>query len=194
MENDEKKSANSTSSNSVKTTNTKLISIIVVAVLAILVIIFMFFTKSAKSVVKDYIKGMEKCDAKRVMATLDFEGSNAFDAISSYDGNYKFEEFESKYDEIMNKLKEMDKEEKKLYEDAKEEAVNDMQNRLETMKEYNVKYSVKDIKTEKVDNCKALTKVTGKLIVKMDNQEKEQEFTFYTMKKGLKNYIVSTSI
>ena len=186
---------NSTSSNSVKTTNTKLIGIVVVAILVILAIFFMFFTKSAKSVVKDYVKAIEKGNAKKVMATMDFEGTAAFTNIRSYSFSegytYDFDKFDDAYDEILDQLKDMDKDQKKEYKEVKKEAIETMQEAFDENEDDKVKYSVKDIKTEKVDGSKKLTKVTCTIVTKKDGEKDEEEATFYTMKKGFKNYIVS---
>lgn len=186
-----------TGSNPVKTTNTKLIGIITVAVAVIAVILlvfFMFFTRSAASTVKSYVKAIEKANAKKVMALVDVQGTAAFDDITnrSYSGTtYDFESFEDKYEEEMDNYKDMDKDEKKDYEDNLEDATEFLQDTLDEMKDSDIKFSVKDIDTEKVDDCKMLTKVTCTLVAKHDGEKVEQDVTFYTMKKGLKHYIVS---
>ncbi len=187
-----------TTTKPVKSTNTKLIGIIAVAIVVILVVFFMFFTRSAKSTVKDYIKALSKCDADKVMALMDYEGTAAFKSISSYSyakGNtYKFNEFEDEYDKLMDNVKDLDKDKKKEYEELKKEQVDDLQETLDEFKDKKIKYSVSNIKTEKVDDCKKLTKVTCTLKMKYEDETAEQDITFYTMKKGLKNYIVYAEI
>lgn len=181
-----------------KEPNTRLVGIVAVvavAAIAILLIIFAFFTRSPKSAVKDYIKYFNKANAKKVMALVDYEGTTAFDNISSYsiltgDYTYDFESFEDEYEDIIDQVKDMDKDEKEAYKEAKEDLVDDLQDILDAFKETGIKISVKKVTTEKVDDCKKLTKVTATIEVKLDGEKEEGEITFYTMKKGLKNYIV----
>ena len=185
-------------SNPVKSVNVKLIGIIAVVVAVILVVFFMFFTRSAKSTVKDYIKAMSKADAKKVMALMDYEGAAAFSSTGSYSSKgytYDFEKFEDNYDEIMDKMKDMDKDEKEAYKELKEKAVDSLQDELDEMKDEDVKFTVKKIKTEKVDDCKKLTKVICDIEVKADGEKETMEdVEFYTMKKGMKHYIVSAGM
>lgn len=177
-----------TGSVSTKPTNTKLIAIVAIAVVAILLVFFMFFTRSAKSTVKDFVKSIEKCNASKSMKLMDFEGVAAFTMSGS-----NLSKFDENYDTIMDKMKDMDKDAKKAYNEQKDELVDDLQKGLDEIKSKKVKYSVKNIKTEKVDDCKKLTKVTCDITVKLDGKENTMEdVEFYTMKKGMKHYLVST--
>lgn len=184
--------------NTGKEPNTRLIGIVAVlavAIIAILLIVFAFFTRSPKSTVKDYIKYFNKGNAKKVMALIDLEGTSAFSKISSYSYakggyTYKFEDFEDEYDDIMDQVKDMDKDEKKAYKEAKDSLLDSLEDILDEFKDSDVKLSVKKVETEKIDDCKKLTKVTATLEAKIDGEKDEKDFTFYTMKKGLKNYIV----
>lgn len=187
----------STNSSSATTTNTnnKLLGIIAVAVVIILALFFMLFTRSPKSTVKDYIKSFEKCNAKKAMSVVDFEGTLAFRQIKSpsyssgsYEVIYDFEKFDDEYKEVLD----VDKDKKKEYKEAKEDATDSLQDKLDTLKDFKVKYSIKDMKTEKVDGSKKITKVTCTLVLKHEDDKMEQDVTFYTMKKGLKNYIVDS--
>lgn len=180
-----------------KEPNTRLIGMIavaVVAILAVILVIFTFFTRSPKAAVKDWVKAFNKGNAKKVMAVMDYEGAAAFTQIvtgSSYRGyTYKFEDFDDKYDDIMDKVKDMDKDQKEAYKEAKEDAIDKLQDTLDDFKDSKAKISVKKVKTEKVDDCKKITKVTATLELKMDGEKDERDFTFYTMKKGLKNYVI----
>ncbi len=180
-----------------KEPNTRLIGMIavaVVAILAVILVIFAFFTRSPKAAVKDYIKAFNKGNAKKVMALMDYEGAAAFGQIAKYSYTkgytFNFEDFDDKYDTIMDKVKDMDKEEKEAYKELKEQAVDTLQDTLDDFKESKVKISVKKVKTEKVDDCKNITKVIATLEAKLDGEKSEKDFTFYTMKKGLKNYVV----
>lgn len=177
-----------TGSVSAKPVNTKLIGIVAIAIVAILLVIFMFFTRSAKSTVKDFVKSIEKCNASKAMKLMDFEGAGAFAMCGS-----NLSKFDENYDTVMDKIKDMDKDAKKAYDEQKDELVDDLQEGLDKIKSEKVKYSVKNIKTEKVDDCKKLTKVTCDITVKADGEEETMEdVEFYTMKKGLKNYLVSS--
>lgn len=184
--------------NTGKEPNTRLIGMIavaVVAILAVILVIFTFFTRSPKAAVKDYMKAFNNANAKKVMALMDYEGAAAFKKIAKYsylNGSYtyKFEDFDDEYDKIMDQVKDMDKDQKEAYKEAKEEAVDKLQDTLDNFKESKAKISVKKVKTEKVDDCKKITKVIATLELKMDGEKDERDFTFYTMKKGLKNYVV----
>lgn len=179
-----------------KEPNTRLIGIVAVAaiaILAVILVIFTFFTRSPKAAVKDWVKAFNKGNAKKVMAVMDYEGAAAFGQIASYSYKgytYKFEDFDDKYDDIMDKVKDMDKDEKEAYEELKEAAVDKLQDTLDDFKDSKAKISVKKVKTEKVDDCKNITKVITTLELKLDGEKDERDFTFYTMKKGLKHYVV----
>lgn len=185
------------SKNTGKEPNTRLIGIIAVAavaILALILIIFTFFTRSPKSAVKDWVKAFNKGNAKKVMAVMDYEGMAAFGKISNYSFSkgytYDFEDFDDEYDDIMDQVKDMDKDQKEDYKELKEKATDQLQDTLDEFKESKAKISVKKVKTEKIDDCKKLTKVVATLELKMDGEKDERDFTFYTMKKGLKNYVV----
>ena len=156
----------------------------------------MFFTRSAKATVKDYVKAMEDCSAKKVMALMDVEGAGAMSSIAKFSYSdegvsFEFGKFEEKYDEVMKKMKDLRKEEKKQYDEMLKKSEEDMQKELDEMKEEKIKYTVKNIETEKVKDCKKLTKVTCDIQMKNDEHEFTMEdVEFYTMKKGMKNYIV----
>lgn len=188
-----------TNSNPIKTVNVKLIGIIAAIVAIILVVICIFATRSAKNTVKDFVKGLEKADAKKIMSLIDFEGMTAFSSITNtsykngeYKYTYDFEDFEDEYDDIMDKIKDMDKDEKKEYKEYKEDLEDDLQDSLDDLKDEDITYKVKDIKVKKVSDCKKLSKVTCTIEVKSDDEKEElEDIEFYTMKKGLKHYIVS---
>ncbi len=182
------------SSNAPKSFNVKPVAIIVAVVAILLVLFFMLFTRSPKDTVKAYVKAFDKADAGKVMSLMDYEGASAFSACTSYSGKTDFSKFQDNYDKIMDQVKDFDKDQKSEYKKLKKDAEESLQDSLDTFKDKKIKYSVKDIKTEKVDENKKLTKVTAKLTVKYDGEEQTKEVTFYTMKKGLKNYIVSSSL
>lgn len=196
MENNEenlKSQEPSTNSSSVTTTNNKLIGIIAIAVVVILAIFFMFFTRSPKSAVKDYIKAFQKCNANKAMSVVDFEGTLAMQEIGtpSYSsGSFGYNFDFSKFDDAYKEISDADKDTKKKYKDEKEERTESLQDTLDGLKDSKIKYSVKNIKTEKVDGSKKVTKVTCTLVLKHEDEEVEQEATFYTMKKGFKNYLI----
>lgn len=173
----------------VKAGNTKLIGIIVVAIVVILLAFFMFFTRSAKSTVKDYIKAFNKSNAGKVVALMDFEGVSAFENTSK-----DLSKFDEAYEEMIKKVKELDKDQKKQYDEIKDTTKETIQASLDLLKEAKMKYSVSNIKTEKVDGSKKLTKVTCTIKVKYEGEEVERDVTFYTIKKGLKNYLVSSGM
>ena len=184
--------------NSGKSTNTKLIGIIAVAIVAILAVFFIFFMRSPEAAVKDYMKAFNKYNAKKVMSITDVEGAAAFVQIKNYSysegATYDFGKFDEKYDGIMKEIKDFDKDKKKAYEDLKKDAVDQLQTLLDEFKDNKVKFTVKEVKTEKIDDCKKLTKVTATVKAKVDDQENESDLIFYTMKKGLKNYVVYSEL
>lgn len=178
-----------TNSSPVKAGNTKLIGIIAVAIVVILAIFFMFFTRSAKSTVKDYIKAFSKANAGKVIALMDFEGVTAFETTQR-----DLSKFDETYEEVLKEIKDLDKDQKEQYKEAKDTAKETMQATLDMFKEAKIKYSVSNIKTEKVDGSKKLTKVTCTIKAKAEDEEIERDVTFYTVKKGLKNYLVSSGM
>lgn len=184
--------------NSGKSTNTKLIGIIAVAIVAILAVLFIFFMRSPESAVKDYMKAFNKYNAKKVMSLTDVEGAAAFIQIRNYsysDGyTYDFGKFDDEYNEIMKEIKDFDKDKKTAYKELKNEAVDELQETLDEFKDKKIKFTVEKVKTEKIDDCKKLTKVTATVKAKMDDQENESDLVFYTMKKGLKNYVVYSEL
>ena len=91
----------------------------------------------------------------------------------------------------MDEVKKMDKDEKKEYKETLKEAQESMQETLDKMKEEKVKMSVKVTKVSKVKGSKLLKEVTADVSVKQDGEKETQTMKFITMKKGLKNYIVS---
>lgn len=173
----------------VKTANIKLISLFPICIVIILILFFMFFTRSAKSTVKDYIKAFNKASSDKVMSLMDFEGAQVFSETRN-----KLENFDSTYNDTMKSLKELDKDQKKDYEKVKDGTKDTIQASLDILKNAKVKYSVSNIKTEKVSESKKLTKVTCTIKITHEDEEMEREVTFYTMKKGLKQYIVSSSL
>lgn len=184
-----------------KPANTRLIGMVAVAVVAILAIIFIFFTfiaRSPKAVVKDYIGAFSKGNAKKVMNLMDYEAVAAFTQLSkSYSTEkkayvYKFEDFDEKYEDAIETVKDLDKDQKKAYEETKDDAVDALQKVLDPIKENKIKMSVKKVKTEKVDDSKKLTKVTATIEIKADGEKMEEDVVFYTVKKGLKNYVAFT--
>lgn len=178
-----------TNSSPVNAGNTKLIGIIAVAIVVILLAFFMFFTRSAKSTVKDYIKAFNKSNAGKVVALMDFEGVSAFESTES-----DLSKFDETYEEVLKEIKDLDKDQKEQYEELKDAAKEAMQASLDMLKEAKIKYSVSNIKTEKVDGSKKLTKVTCTIKAKYEGEEMESDVTFYTVKKGLKNYLVSSGM
>lgn len=184
--------------NSGKSTNTKLIGIIAVAIVAILAVIFIFFMRSPESAVKDYMKAFNKYNAKKVMSLTDVEGAAAFLQIRSYsysDGyTYDFGKFDDKYSEIMKGIKDLDSDGKKAYKELKSETIDELQETLDEFKEEDIKFTVEKVTAEKIDDCKKLTKVTATVKAKAGDRENESDLVFYTMKKGLKNYVVYSEL
>lgn len=176
-----------TNTTPVKAGNTKLIGIIAVAIVIILAVFFMCFTRSAKSTVKDYIKAFNKTNAGKVVALMDFEGVSAFETTQR-----DLSKFDETYEEMLKKVKDLDKDQKNQYNEAKDEAKEAIQSGLDLLKD--AKFTVSNIKTEKVEGSKKLTKVTCTLKAKYEDEEMERDVTFYTVKKGLKNYLVSSGM
>lgn len=190
MENNEEnvnvEQTNTTPSGSDKKTFNFIPVVAILAVIAIVVaILFGVFTKSPKSVVKDFVKALEKGDAKKIMATIDVEGAAAYAQCGK-----DLEDFDEKYEDIMEQIKDMDDDEKKAYDKVKERMEDSFEDVADSMKDEDVKLKVKSVKVEKIDGSKKLQKVKAKIEMKADGEKDTQTITFYTMKKGAKNYIV----
>lgn len=180
---------------------------IAVAAIIILLIILSAFSRSPKATVKQFVKGMNSHNAKKVMDTIDFEGAAAYvktykeaskkssSSSSSFLSSSKKEvdmaEFKDNYKEVMDEIKDMDKDEKKEYKENLKEAQESMQEALDEMKDEKVKMSVKVTKVSDVKGSKMLKEVTADVSVKEDGDTETKTMKFITMKKGLKNYIVS---
>lgn len=193
-------STTTTSSSSTKTTNYKKIAIIAVAVIAIIALFCAIFTRSPKDTVKSYIKSYFGAKAKTLYNLIDEDGMAAFNQLSgkwdseSEEYVYDFSNFEDLLKDVQDANKELSKDEKQEKKDLKEQAIDKLQTRLEKLKDKGYKYSIKSVKTYSVKDCKKLTKVVVSLEVKDEDGEKDTDsYTFYTMKKGLKNYIVSSA-
>lgn len=154
-----------------KNTRNGLIGVIVVLTVALLVIsiiLGVFVRRSAKETVKDVAKVVNKVDVIGAVDLVDPTGVVAFVTCYDYeDGKIDFEKFEDNYEKIEKNYKKIKKEIKKG------------------------KYSIEVTDTEKVEDCKKITKVTCTIKVKYKNNEiKLKNMKVYTMKKGLKNYII----
>lgn len=154
-----------------KNSNSRLIGIIAVLVIILLVlaIVFgVFLSRSAKSTVKDVAKVVKKADIIGAIDLIDPEGIAAFVTCYNYrSGEMDLEDFDENYEKIGKAVKKVKNEIKKG------------------------KYTIDVTETEKVSGSKKLTKVTCDIKVKYKNNEiKLKGIEIYTMKKGLKNYIV----
>lgn len=155
--------------NTVKTTNINKKLIAIIAVLAIIIVILLVFIgRSPKATVKDVAKAVGKVDPIGLVDLVDPVGVVAFVSCYDYsDGDFDFDDFEEKYEALEKNYKKVEKEIKKA------------------------KFSVNVTNTKKVSDCKKLTKVTCSVKVKYAGEEVELKgIEVYTMKKGLKNYIV----
>ena len=150
--------------NSSKSTNTRLIGIIAVLAIALVVVsvaFFIFVQRSPKATVKEVAKAVQKADANQLLDTIDPIGIAAF--LSCHYNAKGKPDFED-------------------FEDNYEKIVDEIKEG---------KYSVKVTETEKVDDCKKLTKVTCDISAEIMGMEAElEDIEVYTMKKGFKNYIV----
>lgn len=154
-----------------KATRNGLIGVIVVLAVILLIVILIFgifVRRSAKTTVKDVAKVVDKVDILGAVDLVDPIGIAAFVSCYDYrDDKIDFEDFEENYEKIEKSYKKVKNEIKKG------------------------KYSIEVTDTEKEDDCKKITKVTCNIKIKYkDNEIKLKNMKIYTMKKGLKNYIV----
>lgn len=181
--------------------NKKTIGIIAI-IIVVIGILGMIFTRSAKSAAKDYVKAFFDAKASKLDSLYDMNGSNAFDKLTrTYNSTtkeyeYNFEKFDEYYKEVEKAYKELDKDKKKEIEDNRKDSIKETQKYLEEMKKYykdnKIKWSIKEVKSYNIKDAKKLTKVKVTVELKKDGEKDEQTFTIYTMKKGLKNYVVHT--
>ena len=165
MEENQEKQENLNSnetSNTVANNNSKLIGIIAILAVALIIVLIVFFVFVQRSS-KATIKNVVKSAEKADAQQL----MNQIDPIgimaflSCYTSKgMDFEDFEDNYEKIVEEIKDG-------------------------------KYEVDITKTKKESDCKKLTKVTCDITAEIDGHKlKLEDIEFYTMKKGLKNYIV----
>lgn len=175
--------------NSKKGINPKIIILILAILIALVAIFFIFFTRSPKSAVKDYIRAINNYDAGAVINLSDLEAENAFaNSYSKSDGSVT--NFTENYQKNINTVNGLNGEAKEKYEKIKESYKSSLQSSLNSSKNIELKYSLKNIKAEKVEGNDNLTKVTAELVAKSKDDTKTSIATFYTLKKGLKNYVI----
>lgn len=180
---------------------------IVVAVVAVILIILAFLSRSPKAAVKQFISGMNSKSSSKIMAAIDFEGVSAYSKarsksssksssslslldISSKSTELDMSEFDEIYKDLLKEYKDMDRDEKKEYKEDLKEVKESLQDVLDELKDEKVKIKVKVTKVSKVKGSKLLKKVTADVTIKQDGDQTTSTVTFYTVKKGLKNYVV----
>lgn len=184
--------------------NKKIIAIVAI-VAVVIALFFTIFTRSAKDAGKEYVKAFYNAKASKLYDLIDMNGSDAFDKLQKNKYNeitkkydYNFEKFDEYYKEVEKAYKELDKDKKKEIENSRKEAIKQTQEYLNQMKDYlkdnKVKWSVKKVETTKIKDSKKLTKVEVTVELKKDGEKNEQTYTIYTMKKGLKNYVVHADL
>lgn len=160
---------------SLKNNRSRLIGIIAVLIIAILVLSILFgvfLSRSPKSTVKDVAKVVKNVDLIGAMDLIDIEGMSLFLTYNNImyapgDAETNYEYFDDYY-EVMDK------------------AFNRLKKEL---KKGN--YSIDVTETKKISDSKKLTRVTCDIKIKYKSNEiKLTNMKIYTMKKGLKNYIV----
>lgn len=180
---------------------------IVAAVVVIVLIFGAFLSRSPKAAVKQFVSGMNSKNAKKVMDVLDMKGSEAYSkarskalsksssssslfSSSSKSSDVDMSEFDEVYKDILKEYKDMDSDEKKDYKEELKKVKESLQDNLDDLKEEKVKIKAKVTKVSKVKGSKLLKKVTADVTVKKDGDQETKTVTFYTVKKGLKNYVV----
>ncbi|MDR0978564.1 MAG: hypothetical protein LBL91_01245 [Lachnospiraceae bacterium] len=159
--------------------------LVIVAIVALVALIvgFNIFTRSPKDAVKDYIKAFSKADSKKMEQVIDFVGQKAFnDCYNKSNYDYDLEDFNDNYKDITKDSDEV--------EEINESAETFLEN-FEKLDTDDLEIEIKEfISVSKVKNSNKLTKVKVKVSVKKDGEKETGNITFYTMKKGLNNYIV----
>jgi len=180
---------------------------IVAAVVVLILIVLAFLSRSPKAAVKQFISGMDSKNAKKIMSVIDFEGSSAYSKarsksssksssslslldISSKSSEVDMSEFDEIYKDLLKEYKDMNRDEKKEYKEDLKEVKESLQDALDELKDEKVKVKVKVTKVSKVKGSKLLKKVTADVTTKQDGDQTTSTMTFYTVKKGLKNYVV----
>lgn len=165
--------------------------LIIVAIVAVIAIIILFNvfgnTKGkAKNVVKQYVKAMDNCDAKKMIKLVDPYGAYVFGKLDEDD-----------YEDFWDEYKEFVKEKDDDYDDVKEsykeslekDNIKDAKEALEDIFD-DAKIKIKKISSVKKVG-KNLYKVKAKIEMKSDDDKETESQDFYVMKKGTSCYIVS---
>lgn len=182
----------------------------VIAALILVLIVINAFSRSPKATVKQFISGINSYKAKKVMDTISFEGMAAYaetytealkesdrSSFDIFDSSLKgidMSDFKDDYKEAMDDIKDMDKDEKKEYKEKLKKVQEDFQELLDKMKDKDLKVSVKVTKVVEIKGSKLLKEVIADVSFKKDGYTETSTMRFITMKKGLKNYIVSEEL
>ena len=186
VETNEKTEGNKETKKFELTKNVKLIGIIAGAVIIAIIAFISIFTRSEKATVKQYLKAIEKANGTKYVSLIDWDGRQAYNSTSS-----NLKKFDDKYADVISNNKDKKEEVKEGKEKLKttlEELINNRDG------DKKPKFKVKDVETTTVGGSKKLTKVNVKVTVEKGGQQNTDDYTFYTIKKGLKSYIVGTNI
>lgn len=159
---------------------------------------------SQEQTAKKYAEYFYDAKASKLYDITDMIGMDAFDKLSiTYNSDtkereYNFEKFEEYYKESERRYNEQDEDKKIEVENNRKDAIKQTQDYLYKMKDYlkdnNITWKIKDVKSYNVNDCKILTKVIVTIKLNKEDQTQEDPYTFYIMKKGLKNYVVHAEL
>lgn len=175
--------------NSKKSRKIGIIAISIVIIIIAVILFLIFGTRSAKATVEQFIEALVDGDGKKAISLMDQPAATAItnlmlDQMGDDYENFEFdsidfENFDSYYKEAKAEMDDMSKEER---EEFTEKSIEN----FESIGFENIE--ITKIKAEKYKNFKKLTEVE----VTLEFEGEKQKITFYTMKKGTKEYIVAT--
>lgn len=170
-------------------------------IFVIIMIISISSTRSAKATVKDFFAALNSGNQEKFASLLDMEGCDALAKSYGYaytQVTFDFDKFKNTYNENTTKLKKMSKAEKESYESRMDSILQSTFNTVKfTFFKNNeiLDIKIKKIEAKKEEGYKNITKVTVEAEATSRSGDKQQKtYTFYTLKKGSKNYIISPGI
>lgn len=168
------------------TKNVKAMAIAAVAVVVVVILGIALSSRGEKATVKQYLKAIEKANGDKYIATIDWDGRTAY--LQTINDLTKFDD---KYSDAIDNNKSRKDEIKEGKEKEKKKMVEQMEKRDGDKKP---SFTIKSVETTTVGGSKKLTKVKAKVTITKGGQKNTNDYVFYTVKKGLKTYIVGTNI
>lgn len=158
-----------------------IITVLALVVIGAIIVICMCFGGNAEKTVEQYITAINKGNVKKALELSDYEGALAFMMLAGeqevdYENldDIDLNDFEDKYKEVLENK------------DEYEEVIEEMEEYTDELAEEELDMKIKIKSSKKCKDCKKLTKVVAD--VTYDGET--EKITFYTMKKGTKEYVI----